>query len=189
MTGPRGGGADQVVLVDQHGLARGSMEKLQAHTHPGHLHRAVSLCLFDDRDRVLLQRRADVKYHFAGRWSNSCCTHPRPGEDPAAAVVRRTHEELGIAIDRLVECGTFVYRATDPRSGLVEWELDHVFAAVPLGRAVPHPDEVSDLRWVAAADAQVEASASLGCTPWLRRVLDLACSTWLPTPDERRSVA
>jgi isopentenyl-diphosphate delta-isomerase len=178
-----------VVLVDEQGLARGTMEKLQAHTAPGHLHRAVSLCLFDDQDRVLLQRRADRKYHFAGRWSNSCCTHPRPGEDPVAAVVRRTHEELGIAIDGLVECGTFVYRATDPRSGLVEWEVDHVFAASPVGRTVPHPDEVSGVRWVVAAAARDEASASPDCTPWLGGVLDLACTQWFTNPDERASVA
>lgn len=180
---------EQVVLLDAHGRPCGTMPKVQAHTAPGHLHRAVSLCLFDACDRVLLQRRADVKYHFAGQWSNSCCTHPRPAEEPADAVVRRTQEELGVEVDGLVGCGTFVYRATDPRSGLVEWELDHVFAAMPVGRAVPHPDEVSDVRWVEAADALLEASESSSCTPWLRRVLELACSTWLPTPGERRRVA
>lgn len=188
-TDPRTGDTDEVVLVDEQGLPRGTMEKLRAHSDPGHLHRAVSLCLFDEQDRVLLQRRADVKYHFSGRWSNSCCTHPRPGEDPAAAVIRRTREELGIAIDGLVECGTFVYRATDPRSGLVEWELDHVFAGVAVGPMVPHPEEVSSVRWVVASEARDEASTSPSCTPWLGGVLDLACAQWFTNPDERVSVA
>lgn len=180
---------DHVVLVDRDGNAQGTMAKVAAHTEPGHLHRAVSLCLFDAEDRVLLQRRADVKYHFAGQWSNSCCTHPRPDEDPADAVIRRTQEELGIAVEGLVECGTFVYRASDPRSGLVEWELDHVFAGSPVGRAMPHPNEVSEVRWATVADAMAEAAESPVCTPWLGPVLDLAWSTWLPNPDERRSVA
>lgn len=172
--------AERVVLVDEEGLARGAMDKMAAHTSPGHLHQAVSLCLFDDSGRVLLQRRADVKYHFAGQWSNSCCTHPRPGEDPATAVTRRTTEELGLAVDRLVACGTFVYRAKDQRSGLVEWELDHVFAGSPRGRALPRPDEVAAIRWVDVATARLEASESPACTPWLGQVLDLACSTWFP---------
>jgi isopentenyl-diphosphate delta-isomerase len=120
---------DAVVLVDPLDNERGILDKMTAHSGEGQLHRAISVCLFDASARALLQRRATTKYHFAGRWSNACCTHPRPGEAPSAAAERRVVEELGVPIVRLTHCGSFVYRAADPASGLVEWELDHVFAA------------------------------------------------------------
>ncbi len=87
---------EQVVIVDADDTPTGVMDKLAAHRNGGALHRAVSACLVDDRGRVLLQRRALAKYHFAGRWSNTCCTHPRPGEEPGVAIARRLGEELGV---------------------------------------------------------------------------------------------
>jgi isopentenyl-diphosphate delta-isomerase len=94
------------------------MDKLQAHQGEGHLHRAFSVFLFDG-DRVLLQRRAMTKYHFAGLWTNSCCGHPAPDSDVRGQAVRRTKQELGVDV-QLVIRGDFLYRALDPTSGLVE---------------------------------------------------------------------
>ncbi|UKL12802.1 isopentenyl-diphosphate Delta-isomerase [Pseudomonas savastanoi] len=70
-------------------------EKIEAH-QSGLLHRAISVFLFDKDGRLLLQRRSASKYHAAGLWANSCCGHPRPGELPIDAAVRRLQEELGI---------------------------------------------------------------------------------------------
>ena len=52
--------------------AVGAGEKQAVHS-AGLLHRAFSVFLLDPRGRLLLQRRAISKYHFAGRWSNACC--------------------------------------------------------------------------------------------------------------------
>jgi isopentenyldiphosphate isomerase len=45
----------------------------------------VSVQLRDRSGRLLLQKRHIGKYHSGGLWSNTCCSHPRPGEDTAAA--------------------------------------------------------------------------------------------------------
>ena len=68
-----------VVLVDRHDTPIGVAPKLAAH-RDGLLHRAVSVLLFDNAGRVLLQRRADGKYHSALLSSNTCCAHPRANE-------------------------------------------------------------------------------------------------------------
>ena len=68
---------ERVVLVDADDREVGTEEKMRAHQR-GVLHRAVSVFLFDDHGRLLLQRRAEGKYHSAGKWSNTCCSHPRP---------------------------------------------------------------------------------------------------------------
>ena len=50
------------------------MEKMEAH-RKGQLHLAVSVFVFAG-PRLLIQRRAGSKYHCAGQWANTCCTHP-----------------------------------------------------------------------------------------------------------------
>ena len=42
----------------------------------GLLHRAFSVFLFDDQNRLLLQQRATEKITFPDMWTNTCCSHP-----------------------------------------------------------------------------------------------------------------
>src|SRR5258707_15596891 len=78
-----------VELVDRAGRAIGTCPVGKAHTAPGRLHRAFSVLLYDPAGRVLLQRRAAAKTRFALRWSNTCCGHPAPGQEVAAAARTR----------------------------------------------------------------------------------------------------
>lgn len=147
--------SERVVLVDPHDRELGTEDKLRAH-QTGALHRAVSAFLFDEQGQLLLQRRAAGKYHSAGKWSNTCCSHPRPGETPLAAATRRLTEEMGVSCE-LTPAFSFVYRAALD-NGLVEHELDHVFTGTFEGKPVPDPLEVQDWKWmplgVVAADCR-----------------------------------
>ena len=176
--GHRTGGCDRegdtVVLVDELDAELGTVGRHRAHLVPGQLHRAVSVCLLDVDGRALLQQRAASKPHFAGRWSNACCTHPRPGEAPADAAVRRVREELGLRIVELDHCGFFVYRALDVESGLVEHELDHVFTGVTAERPQPAPAEVMDWAYVEVDAGDLARFDGPAYTPWLRPVLERA---------------
>ncbi|NOX22286.1 MAG: NUDIX domain-containing protein, partial [Actinobacteria bacterium] len=60
---------NRVVLVDTTGAVIGEADKLAAHRDGGELHLAFSVFVIDNDGRVLLQRRAPGKYHFAGRWT------------------------------------------------------------------------------------------------------------------------
>ena len=137
---------ETVVLVDRDDRALGACGKLEAH-RTGRLHRAVSVLVFDDAGRLLLQRRAASKYHFAGRWSNSCCGHPRPGEPAHAAATRRLREELGLTI-ALVEIAGLRYRAVDPETGLIEHEIVHVYSGRCACAPRPAPEEVGAYCWM-----------------------------------------
>lgn len=168
-----------VELVDQTGAAAGSCSVAEAHTAPGRTHRAFSVLLRDEAGRVLLQRRARVKTRFAGRWSNTCCGHPGPGEDVAAAAARRLTAEMGLTPEhttRLTEAGVLAYQASDPASGLVEREWDHVLVATLTGGApAPDPAEVSEYAWVSPAAVLAGILSNPGnYTPWLPGVLDTA---------------
>lgn len=158
---------EEVVLVDEGGREVGRAGKLAAHAAPGQLHRAVSVFVFSPAGDLLLQRRAAVKYHFAGRWSNTCCGHPRPGESVVDAGRRRLADELGMDCE-LVEVATFRYEAHDEASGLVERELDHLLVGVAAAAPDPRADEVDAVRWVEPGALVADIADDPGAyTPWL----------------------
>jgi isopentenyl-diphosphate delta-isomerase len=136
---------EHLILVDAANNEIGTAPKLPAHEQ-GLLHRAFSVFIVNRDGEILMQRRAAVKYHSAGRWSNTCCGHPRPGERVEAAALRRLGEEMGIACE-LKPVAIFQYRA-DVGHGLVENEIDHLFVGVCDDIPVPNPEEVDEWMYV-----------------------------------------
>ena len=148
---------DLLILVD--GLDRqiGTATKERAH-FDGLLHRAFSVVLTRKTaagTEILLSRRAEGKYHSAGLWANSCCSHPRDGEQTIDAAYRRVTEELGLQAEGLTEVDAFVYRA-EFETGLAEFEYDHVLLGTCSGTLAPDSTEVDMTRWVAAEDLATE---------------------------------
>jgi len=163
--------SEHVVLVDESDQPQGTAEKLQAHRE-GWLHRAFSVFVFDANDRLLLQQRAPGKYHCGALWSNTCCSHPRPGESPAEAADRRLREEMGFSCP-LTPVFSLHYR--EPvGDGLVEHEYDHVFVGrVDTVRVDPNPEEVSDWTWIAPSVLRADVAEHPDrYTPWFRLLLD-----------------
>lgn len=169
---------DQVVLVNEHDEEMGTMGKLKAH-ELGLLHRAFSIFLFDDDGRLLLQQRAAGKYHSAGLWTNTCCSHPRPGEALLDAAHRRLAEEMGIATP-LEHRFSFLYKGGFD-NGLIEHELDHVFFGRWNGPVRPDPAEVGDWRYMsidALGDDMRRGPDNY--TIWLRACWDQVCEHLAP---------
>ena len=159
---------EHVVLVDRHDRPVGTMEKLAAHRE-GRLHRALSVVLRSaDGRKLLLQRRAVGKYHSGGAWTNTCCSHPRPGEEPEAAAVRRLREEMGIDLDGLEKLFATVYRA-DVGAGLTEHEYVHVYGGVWDGPVRPDPAEVAEHAWFDTVELRRDiAEHPERYSPWFR---------------------
>ena len=168
---------DPVVLVDKYGRdlftqdgRLSTMEKIEAHCL-GALHRAVSVFIFNDRNELLLQRRAASKYHSPDKWTNTCCTHPLPGEIPLVAAKRRLGEEMGLRV-ALTEIFTFSYQA-DVGGGLIENEFDHVFFGASNQDPDPNPVEVSDWDWISTENIEQELIRNpTEFSPWLRQCFD-----------------
>ena len=160
----------QVVLVDRDDVACGTADKLQAH-YDGALHRAFSIFLFDGGHRLLLQRRALAKYHSPGLWTNTCCSHPAPGEAVIDAAHRRLREEMGI--DCTLTAGfSFIYKA-DLTNGLVEHEFDHVLLGRFDGQPCPNDEEVDNWKWASLEEIRRDIAARPDTyTVWFRLVFD-----------------
>jgi isopentenyl-diphosphate delta-isomerase len=135
---------EQVILVNPQDEPIGVMEKMEAH-EKGLLHRAFSVFIFNKKGEMLLQQRALEKYHSGGLWTNTCCSHPAPGEATAAAAERRLLQEMGFQTV-LTEGFSFLYK-TDFDNGLTEHEIDHVFIGEYEGVVEPNPAEVCNYEY------------------------------------------
>ncbi|MBQ6395926.1 MAG: isopentenyl-diphosphate Delta-isomerase [Atopobiaceae bacterium] len=167
---------DELVLVDEHDQEVGTATKERVHLE-GLLHRAFSVVLWregNDGVELLLSRRAEGKYHSAGLWANSCCSHPRSDEELLDAADRRVREELGCGVRGLEEIGSFVYRV-EFDNGLVEHEFDHVLVGRCVGALSPDPSEASAVRWMEAGRLaeELEREPERFCA-WAPRVLRIA---------------
>ncbi|WP_267405452.1 MULTISPECIES: isopentenyl-diphosphate Delta-isomerase [unclassified Chryseobacterium] len=158
-----------VVLVNPQDNVLGLMEKQQAHIN-GVLHRAFSVFLFNEKGEMLLQQRADEKYHSPLKWTNAVCSHPRNGETYLDAANRRLKEELGIETE-LSEKFHFIYKA-NVGGGLWEHELDHVFVGNFNAEFNLNKNEVAAVRYISLEDLDRELAENPdNFTEWFKIIL------------------
>jgi isopentenyl-diphosphate delta-isomerase len=136
---------EQVILVDKKDKQIGLMNKMEAH-EKALLHRAFSVFIFNDKDELMLQQRAEIKYHSPLLWANTCCSHQRDGESSLDAGKRRLEEEMGFTCN-LEERFTFIYKAPFD-NGLTEHELDHVLVGNYNEEPKINSDEVASYKWM-----------------------------------------
>lgn len=136
---------EQVILVDSKDNAIGTMEKHEAH-YKGLLHRAFSILLFNAKGQLMIQKRAATKYHSAGLWSNTCCSHPRAEEPITSAVKRRLRQEMGIEAN-ILPLYNFIYKY-EFSPDLIEHEFDHVFYGETNSEPTLNQDEASAWQWL-----------------------------------------
>lgn len=144
---------EMLILVDENDNPVGEGEKMDVHRR-GLLHRCFSIFVFDPGGRALMQKRAATKYHSGGLWTNTCCSHPRVGEELEEAIHRRLVEEMGFdcALEKAL---TFIYRAELDR-GLTEHEYDHLYVGTYDGPLTPSPEEADGYAWEPVASVEAE---------------------------------
>lgn len=157
-------------MVDATDTPIGQMEKMQAHRE-AQLHRAFSIFIFNSNNELLIHQRALEKYHSGGLWTNTCCSHPRPGEPTIEAAHRRLHEEMGMNCE-LRPLLEFTYKAKLDK-GLTEHEYDHVFIGHTDSTSIPNPEEVAAIKYVALDELsrQIAEHPDL-FTVWFKVIFD-----------------
>jgi isopentenyl-diphosphate Delta-isomerase len=136
---------EKVILVNELDEQIGLMPKLEAH-QKAVLHRAFSVFVLNDKNEIMLQQRAQHKYHSPLLWTNTCCSHQREGETNIQAGNRRLFEEMGFKTE-IKELFHFIYKAPFD-NGLTEHELDHVMVGYYNEAPQINPEEVQDWKWM-----------------------------------------
>lgn len=188
--------SNEIILVDEQDQVVGYGEKMEIHQKKI-LHRAFSIFIYDrKKNKMLLQRRADNKYHSGGLWTNACCSHPRRSEPMEECLRNRLKEELGLDIrfrisdpgdsvllindiDVIYYCGKFQYYSSFGEIG--EHEIDHVFLYSPVINSFDNlqikfdPEEVSEIKWVTIDELQTWCrNKPEEFTVWFKPAYDIA---------------
>lgn len=158
-----------VILVDELDNETGVMEKLEAHKKAV-LHRAISVFIVNSNGEWLLQRRAFDKYHSNGLWTNTCCSHPFPGESNMEAAHRRLREEMGLNAE-LKEIFQFIYHE-ELDNELTEHELDHIFVGVTDKKPEINTNEVVDWKYMDYNNLTTDLKQSPeNYTVWFKKIV------------------
>ena len=160
-----------IILVNKKDQEIGQKEKMQSHID-GDLHRALSIQLYNSNGELLIHKRASSKYHCGGLWTNTCCSHPFPGELTIDAAKRRLYEELGYKQVDLVEKFVFQYKASF-ENGLTENEIDHVFTGhTDLNPPEIDQKEIEDYEWISIDELKNDIQNSHSkYTVWFKEIM------------------
>ncbi len=162
--------ANDIILVDKNDNEIGTGDKMEVH-RKGILHRAFSIFVWNKKGELMLQQRAKDKYHTAGLWSNTCCSHPKPGETVIEAGHRRLQEEMGFDCE-LKEEMSIIYRSQFDND-LTEHEYDHVLFGNYEEAPVINPQEVHSWKWASINEVLRDVKVNPDhYTVWFRIILD-----------------
>lgn len=158
--------SEELILVDDRGREIGYETKRICHDGDGILHRAFSVFVFNSSGQVLLQQRHRSKRLWPEIWANSCCSHPRRGEELQDAAHRRLQQELGLDCE-LEHVFTFSYHARYGDQGS-EREMCAVYVGSTDQEPAVHPTEIAAWRYINPDRLDHElAQTPTKFTPWL----------------------
>jgi isopentenyl-diphosphate Delta-isomerase len=170
---------EALIVVDESDRVTGFEEKEICHQGDGILHRAITVFIFDESGRLLLQKRSSRKPLWPQYWSGSVCSHPRRGETYDEAASRRLYEEIGLKTD-ICTVFKFRYHAHFDERGS-EKEICTLFAGVSDRAIRVNADEIDECRFVEIPDLgrEIELRPEV-FTPWFilewKRFAELRCS-------------
>ncbi|KAL2313905.1 Isopentenyl-diphosphate Delta-isomerase [Schizosaccharomyces pombe] len=187
------------IVVDENDVPLRYGTKKECHLmeniNKGLLHRAFSMFIFDEQNRLLLQQRAEEKITFPSLWTNTCCSHPldvageRGNTLPEAvegvknAAQRKLFHELGIQAkyipkDKFQFLTRIHYLA--PSSGAWgEHEIDYILFFKGKVELDINPNEVQAYKYVTMEELkEMFSDPQYGFTPWFKLICEHFMFKW-----------
>jgi len=162
---------DLLLVVDRKDKIIDRRTKNECHQNPGILHRAFSIFIFNRQTKLLLQKRSKLKLLWPLFWSNTCCSHPKNGQNLEVLGKKRLVEELGFSC-QLTYLDKINYRFCFGNIGC-EREITHVLVGQFDGRVKPNPEEVAEINWVSLQDLKKDFKKNPNIyTPWLKLIVE-----------------
>lgn len=146
--------ADEIFdIVNERDEPIGRALRSEVHAQ-GLRHRAVHVLVFDEHDRLFLQKRSMLKDMSPGLWDSSCSGHLDAGEDYDAAAVRELNEELGLKKTDTLERWFRVNACTETGN-----EFCWVYRLRSGGPFVLHPEEIEGGDWATVDEVSERVAA------------------------------
>ncbi|MBQ8299730.1 MAG: NUDIX domain-containing protein [Clostridia bacterium] len=89
-----------IEVLDCNGNKTGEIKPKSEIKKAGNYHRAIAVCIVNDKKEIIMQRRSKNKKVYANLWSIFVKGHVRAGETSEEACIREINEELGISVKK-----------------------------------------------------------------------------------------
>lgn len=153
-------------VVDDQGRVLHTADRSEVYKQ-GWRHRAVHVLLFDDQQRLLVQRRSAQKATWPGCWDLSMGETMKPGEMYEPAARRGLREELHITDEFPLVPVHQHYLHTYHYQDYQVVGLITLFAGVFTGAIKMDQEEVATTQWLSVSEVTALVSQqSETCTPW-----------------------
>ena len=156
-----------LIVVNDNDEELGYKSKAECHDGDGILHRAFSIFIFNEKMQLLIQKRSRQKRLWPLFWSNSCCSHPRKGEEVESSVQRRLKEEVGLSasVNFLFK---FQYFAKYQDIGS-ELEVCSVFAGISENPVTVNQNEIDEWKYIDIPELEENMEKNQNrFSPWLK---------------------
>lgn len=136
-------------IVDENDRVIGREKRSVIHAK-GLKHRAVHILIFDNNNRLFLQKRSMTKDVAPGCWDSSCCGHVETGETYEVTALRELEEELGLKLTKGEQKKLSLLFKVDAcrQTG---FEFVNVYLLKHNGPFNLHPEEIETGGWWTAA--------------------------------------
>ncbi|KAJ1099819.1 hypothetical protein NDU88_004914 [Pleurodeles waltl] len=190
---------EMCILIDENDKKIGADTKknchLNANINNGLLHRAFSVFLFNNENKLLLQQRSDAKITFPGCFTNTCCSHPLHNpeelEEHCAIGVRRAAQrrlkaELGIPMEQVtpeeLHYLTRIHYKAQSDGIWGEHEIDYILFVKKNVTLDPDPNEIKSHCYVAKEELQElfekAKHGEVQITPWFKLIAENFLYQW-----------
>jgi isopentenyldiphosphate isomerase len=119
--------AEQIDIYDENNKPMGFARLKRDALVEGLWHRASHVWIYDSRGEILLQLRSDNVPTFPGLWDVAVGGHVGAGEEPIAAALRETYEELGLGAQASDLEFVTIIKTSEQYKELTENEFKYVY--------------------------------------------------------------
>ena len=147
--------AEYFDVLDEFGNKTGQVKPRVDVHRDGDWHREVHIWIVNDKNEVLLQKRAPNKDHCPNMWDISVGGHIGAGDESIASAIRETKEEIGVDItaDQLQFLGTL--RGTNSFGPVINNKFDDVYLMrlnIDIDKIVFLENEISEVCWMPVSE-------------------------------------
>lgn len=156
---------EMFIVVDRDDNVLGYKTRYECHHDKSLIHRSVGVLIYDDKGRILLQKRSQTKDIDPGLWDISAAGHLSKGQEYEGAAHRELKEELGI--DAQV---TFVSKQLEETAQ--ETEMSVIYKAKYNGPFTVNPEETERVEFFDPRRLKFDISSKkINVTQWSRQLL------------------
>ncbi|MDD5192610.1 MAG: NUDIX domain-containing protein [Candidatus Nanoarchaeia archaeon] len=150
-------------IVDEKGNLTGERVLRKEAHKKGLLHSTIHVLVYNSRNQIFLQKRADIKDFDAGKWDFVLGGHVSSGETPEIAVLKELGEEYGIktTLENLEFFKTRRFLVRYPEKNWQDNEINFIYLLkydLDVNKLKLQKEEVSEVRWFSIEQLEKDIS-------------------------------